>query len=225
MPRPKQDHQQSDMGERITEAAWRQIAEDGAAALSLRAISRRLGITAPAIYNYFSSRDELVTALVIEAFESLADALAEAAQTRGDDPRERLRQVGLAYRRWAVNYPQRYQLIFGPPLPGYEVPREKVLPSSSRALGVLANLVSASRQAGTLKEGGIPASKIGDQAYFDHFDALGLSIDAKTLTAAVLIWSVLHGIVSLELSGNMLGADAEALLEYQLTVVQGQFFG
>lgn len=213
------------MATAITEAAWQQIAEDGAAALSLRAISRRLGITAPAIYNYFPSRDELVTALVIEAFESLADRLDAAVQAGEGDPREQVREVGLAYRRWAIGYPQRYQLIFGPPLPGYEVPREEVLPSSSRALGVLASVVAASRRAGTLETRGIPDSEIGDQAYFAHFEAFDLPIDTLTLTVAVLIWSVLHGVVSLELTGNMLGADGQALLEYELKAIQGQFFG
>lgn len=224
MARPKLADQVPDMAESIKAAAWNQIAADGAPALSLRAIARQLGITAPAIYNYFASRDELVTALVIEAFDSLADSLVQATQSRSNGPRDRLRAVGLAYYQWALSHPQHYQLIFGPPLPGYSLPRQRVLPSSSRAIGVLIRMVEASRESGNLNRAGIPESRIGDEAYFEQLKSLGLEADNLGLTVAVLIWSVLHGLVSLELSGNMLGADGEALLDYQLTMMEAQLF-
>lgn len=224
MARPKQVDQVPDMARSIKEAAWQQIAADGAPALSLRAIARMLGITAPAIYNYFDSRDALVTALVIEAFDSLADSLSRAAQSLSQRPMDQLRAVGSAYHRWALNHPQRYQLIFGPPLPGYRVPRERVLPSSSRALGILIRIVEESQESGHLNLVGIPAARIGDEAYFEHLRSLGLEGDDLGLTVAVLIWSVLHGLVSLELSGNMLGADGEALLDYELKLIEAQLF-
>jgi AcrR family transcriptional regulator len=208
----------------IMVAAWDQIAADGAPALSLRAIARQLGITAPAIYNYFASRDELVTALVIEAFDSLGDSLVRAAQARSNGPVDQLQAVGQAYRRWALSHPQRYHLIFGPPLPGYSMPRQRVLPSSSRAISVLVRIVEGSRSLGILDSAGIPKSSIGDGAYFDLLRSFGLEGDQLSLTAAVLIWSTLHGLISLELSGNMLGADGEALLNYQLKMMEAQLF-
>jgi hypothetical protein len=85
-------------------------------------------------------------------------------------------------------------------------------------------MVEASRESGNLNRAGIPESRIGDEAYFEQLKSLGLEADNLGLTVAVLIWSVLHGLVSLELSGNMLGADGEALLDYQLTMMEAQLF-
>ncbi len=68
MVRPTLKKQIPNLQEAIKETAWKQIAEFGAPALSLRAIARALNITAPAIYNYFPSRDHLVTALMVDAF-------------------------------------------------------------------------------------------------------------------------------------------------------------
>ncbi len=73
MVRPKRSKQHPDLQTAIKEVARKQIAENGAPALSLRAIARELKITAPAIYNYYPSRDDLVTALVIDAYASFAE--------------------------------------------------------------------------------------------------------------------------------------------------------
>ena len=79
MVRPTKKEQIPNLPEAIKETAWQQIAEKGAAALSLRAIARQtLGITAPAIYNYFPRRDDLVTALIVDAFTSLGESQKEA---------------------------------------------------------------------------------------------------------------------------------------------------
>ena len=132
-PRPKMNEQPANLRERIKETAWRQIAEKGAATLSLRAIARELGITAPAIYNYFPRRDDLVTALIVDAFTSFGQAQKESDQP-GRSPAERLRILGMAYRDWAMKYPQRYHLIFGTPIPGYHAPAEITLPAAAGSL-------------------------------------------------------------------------------------------
>src|SRR5512137_75251 len=101
-PRPRTNERQPHLQETIKETAWRQIAESGAASLSLRAIARELGITAPAIYNYYPSRDELVTALIVEAFTSLAEMQEDSLTGLAEDRRAvRLSVLGLAYREWA----------------------------------------------------------------------------------------------------------------------------
>src|SRR5512138_2271876 len=108
-----------DLHAAIKDAAWSQIAQHGAAALSLRAIARDLGITAPAIYNYYRRRDDLVTALVIDAFTSFGDSQITARDAvAATDPVGRLSALGLAYRQWAMANRPRYQLIFGAPIPG-----------------------------------------------------------------------------------------------------------
>ena len=112
MVRPTLKKQIPNLQEAIKETAWKQIADSGAAALSLRAIARDLKITAPAIYNYFPDRDALVTALIIDAYISFGDSQIEARDTVPvEDLIGRMRAVGLAYRKWAQTYPQRYQLF------------------------------------------------------------------------------------------------------------------
>src|ERR1043166_7773558 len=92
----------------IKQHAWEQIAEAGVPALSLNAIAKRLGMSGPALYRYFASRDELMTALIPDAYRSLADTV-RAAHEGGAD------LSGLAHviRDWARSDPQRYFLIYG----------------------------------------------------------------------------------------------------------------
>src|SRR5574341_2541245 len=141
MVRPIKKKQIPNLQEAIKVTAWKQIAEYGAPALSLRAMARELKITAPAIYNYFPDRDALVTALIIDAFTSFGDSQLEARDSiPEEDLTGRFRAIGIAYRNWAHIYPQRYQLIFGTPIPGYEAPLMEVLPSSARSISALVSV-------------------------------------------------------------------------------------
>ncbi len=151
MARPKES-ERVDLEKEVIGAAWRQIARDGAAALSLRGIARALEITAPAIYNYYPNRDALVTALIVDAFGSFGDALAEGiAQLAVEDHPARFKTLGLAYRRWAIAYPERYQLIFGTPIAGYTAPQEVTSPVAGRALEVLVTVLAKAADAGALQ--------------------------------------------------------------------------
>lgn len=102
----------------ITERAWEQIATAGASALSLNAIAKQMGMSGPALYRYFASRDDLITELVREAYRSLAEALRTASADGAD-------LAGLAHvlRDWALADPQRYFLVYGTPSPATTRPR------------------------------------------------------------------------------------------------------
>jgi len=226
MARPKRTAQIVDMQDAIKETAWKQIAEFGAPALSLRAIARELGITAPAIYNYFPSRDELVTALIIDAYTSFGDSQIEARDAiPADDLKGRMTAIGVAYRAWALSHPQRYQLIFGTPIPGYEAPIEKVLPAGARSLSPLAGVVEALRLAGKLRADHFPEVKEEYKAAFEVWKMYGGNVDVLSLSVAVLIWARVHGIVSLEISGNMppFGIRGDALYMYEMAALEKQF--
>jgi len=226
MVRPKRTAQQSDLQDAIKEAAWRQIAEYGAPALSLRAIARDLGITAPAIYNYFPRRDDLVTALIIDAYTSFGDSQIEARDASpSDDLAGRLTAIGVAYRAWALAYPQRYQLIFGTPLPGYIAPFERVFPSGARSLGALVSVVEALRVAGKLRAENFPKVAPDHEAAFALWKSYGGEAEVLSLSVAVLIWSHVHGLVSLEIAGNLpkFGLNGDALYLYELALVNKQF--
>jgi AcrR family transcriptional regulator len=226
MVRPSKKQQIPNLQEAIKETAWKQIAEMGAAALSLRAIARELNITAPAIYNYFSDRDALVTALIIDAYTSFGDyQLASRDAQAGDDPVGRLQAIGFSYRGWALEYPQRYQLIFGTPIPGYQAPMMEVLPSAARSLSALVSVVDELRIANKLSAEGFPAVQPGYEQMFEVWRGFAGSYDIFSLSVAMIVWSRVHGLVSLEIGGSMppFGMDGSALYHYEISSIIEQF--
>src|SRR5215213_5593862 len=226
MVRPIKNKQIPNLQEAIKETAWKQIAQFGAPALSLRAIARELKITAPAIYNYFRDRDALVTALIIDAYTSFGDWQLEARDSiSSSNPRRKLEAIGLAYRRWAHTYPQRYQLIFGTPIPGYEAPSKKVFPSSARSISALFSVVEELRAAGKLIPNSVPTVNENYQAYYDQWRTYSGDIYPVSLFVAMIIWARVHGIVSLEIQGNLppFGEGGDALYRFELNTHARQF--
>ena len=226
MVRPIKKKQIPNLQEAIKEVAWKQITKYGAPALSLRAIARELKITAPAIYNYFPDRDALVTALIVDAYTSFGDWQLEARDSvSSNDSREKLEAIGLAYRNWARTFPQRYELIFGTPIPGYETPTEKVFPSSARSISALFSVVEELRAAGKLITYSVPAVNKKYQAYYDQWRTYSGDIHPVSLFVAMIIWARVHGIVSLEIQGNLppFGENGDALYRFELNAQARQF--
>ena len=226
MVRPTLKKQIPNLQEAIKDIAWKQIAEFGAPALSLRAIARELKITAPAIYNYFSDRDALVTALIIDAYKSFGDSqLAARDAIPVGDMIGRIKAIGVAYRKWAHAYPQRYQLIFGTPLPGYEAPLMEVLPSAARSLSALVTVVEQLRVAEKLNVSNFPEVKAEYKESFEMWKPYGGEADILSLSVAMIVWSRVHGLVSLEIANNLppFGATGDDLYLYELDSIARQF--
>ncbi len=109
--------------EEIKQTALQLMHTQGTTDLRFSDIAREMGMTAPALYRYFADRDELLTAMIVDAYNDLGDAVAKARdQVPVDDPTGRLYAVGQAYRAWARAEPQRFALILGMPVPGYAAP-------------------------------------------------------------------------------------------------------
>ena len=226
MVRPIKKKQIPNLQEAIKETAWKQIAETGAAALSLRAIARELKITAPAIYNYFPDRDALVTALIIDAYISFGDWQIEARDsvTEGDLA-GRLKAIGMAYRSWAHTHPQRYQLIFGTPIPGYECPVEETFPSSARSISALFNTVEEIRKAGKLTVKSSTAIRDEYKPQYEIWTTYFTNVPPLSIYVAMLIWARVHGIVSLEIDGKLppYGATGDELYLFEIESCIKQF--
>ena len=203
-PRPKQNTHQENLHDRIKETAWKQIADKGAAALSLRAIARELGITAPAIYNYYPRRDDLVTALIVDAFVSFGQAQKES-DNPDRSPAERLRTLGMAYRDWAMKYPQRYYLIFGTPIPGYHAPAEITLPAAAGSLIPLMGVLDAGLQTGKLKVDNLALKTPALSSMLDAWKQNIQGPDVEVLYLAIVIASRVHGLVSMEIGEQIPG--------------------
>lgn len=226
MVRPIRKMQIPNLQEAIKETAWKQIAAFGAPALSLRAIARELKISAPAIYNYFPDRDALVTALIIDAFTSFGDSQLTARDSVPvEDLVGRFKAIGVAYRQWAHTYPQRYQLIFGTPIPGYQYPVQQVFPSSARSIMALFSVVESFRANGKLTVDKFPMVKKEHQAEFDLWKTQIGDVHPLSHFVAMVIWSRVHGIVSLEIQGNLppFGKKGDELYLFELESIAKQF--
>lgn len=205
MPRPKRD-QPNDLPAAILSTAWQQIRADGAAALSLRSIARELNITAPAIYHYYPNRDELVTALIVDAFSAFADAL-EAARDMCpvEDHAGRLRAICGAYREWALGNPQKYILIFGTPIPGYRMAPETGL-AARRSFLALMGVIGEGYRAGIYHlPPGYRNLAPGLQAQYEALIHMGMPYTPVVIQLALAVWSWVHGLTSLELYGYFNG--------------------
>jgi AcrR family transcriptional regulator len=187
--------------QRIKELALAQLAESSATELSLRAIARELNIVSSGIYRYFPSRDELITALIIDAYDDLARTL-EGASTRARSPRRRWVGTCDAMRRWALTAPHRFTLIYGSAIPGYRAP-EATIASAARVVGAFVRPV-AGAGARPSDSRPVPASLT---ATLDAMAGnLRVDLDRLSLLLAVRSFSQLIGLLTLELNGHLVGS-------------------
>lgn len=199
--------------EEIKALARRQMAEGGTASLSLAGIARAMELTPPALYRYYASRDELITALIVDAYEALAQAVgAGAAAVPAGRHGARLLAGLRAYRAWALASPGDFQLIFGNPIPGYIAPAEVTTPAARKALALLLGALQAAHAAGELREpppDGAPAMAL------PAIPGQLSDVAPAVLAYGVSGWARVHGLVMLELFNHIqpIVADTAALFE------------
>jgi AcrR family transcriptional regulator len=183
----------------IVDSARRHLATDGATGLSLRAVARELGMASSAVYRYFASRDELLTALIVDAYDALGAAAeqAESAVAR-DDLRGRWRATCGAARAWALAHPHEYALVYGSPVPGYAAPEATIGPAS-RVGVLLCRVVADGVEAGAVDRepdgaiaGGVLTTGVAER----------LGLPEPLAPRVVTAWSSLYGAISFELFGQ-----------------------
>lgn len=184
------------------------LATDGAAALSLRAVARDLGVVSSAVYRYVESRDELLTLLVVDGYDELGDAVdaAQATVARSDHA-GRMRAIGRAVRAWALAEPATYALLFGSPVPGYEAPAERTTEPGTRVIRRLVEVWEDAWVAGALS---LPDEAVGPRRLARDLARirreLGLTAPDALVARGMLAWAALFGCVSFEVFGQY-GAD------------------
>ncbi|MDQ1649644.1 MAG: hypothetical protein QOG60_1701 [Frankiaceae bacterium] len=208
----------------IKTAARRQLADVGASALSLRAVARELGMVSSAVYRYFATRDDLLTALIVDAYDSVGAAAEDAeAEVARDDLLGRWLSATTAVRSWAVAHPQEYTLIFGSPVPGFRAPRDTVDPAARIPL-LLIGLVQEAYAAGdaAVDPEPLPGPVADDMQALAELVAPDLP--PALLARAVAAWTMLVGTISFELFGHLVGSvsDHPAHFAHQMTVVAAQ---
>ena len=204
MVRPTRSQQHPNLKEAIKEVAKKQIRDQGASSLSLRAVARELKISAPAIYSYYPKRDDLVTTLIVDAYRAFAAALIAAGGSDQKDLANRFIATTNAYRDWALNNPELYSLIFGTPIPGYHAPLEVTEPAAGESMLVLIQFLDAVHRNGTLKfSNPSPEILLLLQPWKEKLNYTG---PEAIIQLALVIWAKLHGLVSLELFGHFSSA-------------------
>jgi AcrR family transcriptional regulator len=203
-PRTSRAQARAELTASIKDVAGRHLAEQGAAGLSLRAVARELGLASSAVYRYFASRDELLTALIVDAYDSLGDAVEAAEGTVGRARHlDRWVAASRAVRGWAHEHPHRYALVYGTPVPGYEAPADTIAPAT-RATAVFAAVVADAAAAGALAppelDGApLPAGVATDlEAVVDLFPG----VPAPLVARGIVAWTAVFGLVTFELFGQ-----------------------
>jgi AcrR family transcriptional regulator len=189
----------------IIELGRRHLVTEGAAGLSLRAISRDLGMVSSAVYRYVASRDDLLTLLLVDAYSELADAVDLAGVAAGSW-RDQLLAMAHAARWWAVDQPARWALLYGSPVPGYQAPRERTVGPGTRVVGTLFNAIAAGIAAGDIPQSTVAAAQPLSSDFERVRQEFEFTGDDSAVAKCFLLWAGLVGAISLEVFGQY-GAD------------------
>jgi AcrR family transcriptional regulator len=193
------------------------MAEQGAPALSLREVAREMNLVSSALYRYFPTRDDLLTALIVDAYNDLG-AFAERAAARvpRDEPRRRLHAAASAIRKWARANPNEYALLYGSPVPGYEAPPFTVEPAARVAL-VLGSIVVDAWQQSNLRSDEDETTLKG-VLETRALDAVMPGVPESVRALSLMMWSQIFGCISFELFGHYVGTVRNANRFFTLVV-------
>jgi AcrR family transcriptional regulator len=206
----------------IRAAALDELRQTGAAALSLREVARRAGISPAGLYRYVDGRDGLLELLISDGFEAFGAAIEAAIAAAGDDVGARLEAIALGYRRWALDNPEQFGLILGTPVPGFRARVDGPTEASVRRFGE--PLV---REVTTAYAASRPAEAAGGHAApidLATLDPTAGDVHASLLEVIVRSWGRLHGLVALEVFGHLAwsGTDVEALLRTEVRSIMAE---
>ncbi|HEX6254748.1 MAG TPA: TetR/AcrR family transcriptional regulator [Euzebyales bacterium] len=236
----------------IKAAALERLQTHGADGLSLRAVARDVGLSAPGMYRYFDSRDALLTALITEGYEDLADhvifAVIGSDQPLSDGdrpapmvpervpvnapPAQRFGASARAYRHWSRTHPNEFALLYGTPIPGYAAPTGGPTVDAVRRMSIalLRPLVEAHVVDALRIPESFAADDLGDATALlraDIADLAGMPVPAALPPFLLATWARLHGIVTLEVFNQFafaFGDDAGDLFEAELASLTAQTF-
>jgi AcrR family transcriptional regulator len=218
MPATARARVRAEITEEIKAIARRHLAGQGPSALSLRAVTRELGMVSSAVYRYFPSRDALLTALIIDAFSAVADAAeaADAGYARGDVEGRWVATV-LGVHRWARAHPHEFALVYGTPVPGYHAPADTIDPAQRVNLALL-RIVRDGITSGAIDPGPPLRTPPAVAADFTALRAtIAPGVPDAVLSRALLVWTQVLGGISYELFGHLRNgiSDYDAFFELQ----------
>jgi AcrR family transcriptional regulator len=220
----KRQDSREQIEQEIIELGRRHLVDHGAAGLSLRAIARDLGMVSSAVYRYVSSRDELLTLLLVDGYADLADTVDRARDSAADVWSDDVIAIAQAARRWAVVHPARWALLYGSPVPGYHAPAERTVAVGTRVVQAIFDAVAAGIATGDIRL----TNDVAPQPMSSDFERLrqefGFPGDDHVIAKCFLLWAGVVGAISLEVFGQY-GADTltdpGAVFDTQLRLLVG----
>jgi AcrR family transcriptional regulator len=190
----------------IKQTALDRMRHSGSTEVRFADIARDMRMSAPGLYRYFDGRDELLTALIADAFTDLAETVERARDAvPAGDVGARLVAAAQALRGWALAEPHRFALVFGPPVPGYVAPENgPTADANRRAMTALKSIVHEAHEAGVLR----PPRHAADAPRFaaesaKHAEPADLDLPPGTGQAIMQAWPALYGFVALEAFGHL----------------------
>jgi AcrR family transcriptional regulator len=187
------------------------MAEKGAPGLSLREVAREMDVVSSALYRYFATRDDLLTALIVDAYNDLG-AFAERAALRAarEVPRRQMHAAATAIRKWAKANPNEYALLYGSPVPGYAAPQVTIEPAARVALVLGSIVVDAWHQYGAEGSRGGDESTMKGMLETRNLDAVMPGVSERVRAHSLMVWSQIFGCISFELFGHYKGTVRSA---------------
>jgi AcrR family transcriptional regulator len=218
----KRQQSREQIESRIIDLGRRQLVERGAGGLSVRAIARDLGMVSSAVYRYVSSRDELLTLLLVDAYSDLADTVDRSRDTVGELWSDDVIAIARATRRWAVAHPARWALLYGSPVPGYHAPAERTVAAGTRVVAAFFDAVAAGIATGDIRLTNDSAPQPMSSDFERIRREFGFPGDDRVIEKCFLLWAGVLGAISLEVFGqygtNTL-TDPAAVFDTQLRLL------
>lgn len=225
-PRGARERARAEIMAELLASARAHLVTEGAAALSLRAVARDLGVASSAVYRYVPSRDALLTLLIVEAYDAVGAAVERAARDadeRGEPPAQRWLAAARAMRAWAVANPQAFELVYGTPVRGYRAPADTVVPAT-RLWGVVVAVLLAAYADGTLRPTGptydphgLVEPTVPEFAGLGPLDELPPDL-ALAVTRTPTLFAVLVGALTAELFGHLHNVAADTARIFDVTI-------
>jgi AcrR family transcriptional regulator len=192
----------------VRTAAMAELTRSGPTALSLRAVAREVGIAVSALYRYFPSRDDLLTELIVQAFNDQADEVESAARTADSTPAAAIQAALMAYRDWSLANPAAFALLYGTPVAGYQAPAERTVQAGTRVGELLVALLTQAQHGGMLSTSALamraqnlPAATANQLAALAQ--RLNHDVAPEVLAVGIDLYIRFHGLVVMEAFGQL----------------------
>lgn len=183
----RRDRLRRELEHEVVQIARSQLAERGRAGVSWRGLARQVGMNPASLYTYFDNLDDVFTAVILDSFQRLGAALqSTSAASAGDPPAERLIALALTYRRWALDHPAEFNLVFTDQIPGYAAPPDG--PTVDAQATIFDPFIHAI-----------------SELTGEHFDPAHPSAVTEPSDPALTVglWATMHGMVMLEINHHL----------------------